>query len=170
MFNLFKKKENVEITVIDDNEQLPDIRKIAIPDLKQYLLKGYEEIREVKQEKEELKEKLENALQYKELYEASLVINFEFETRDKENKEKIEKLESKLNSALNDNYNLKEQLNEYKIRENELQEKEDNINTLKLLAIENAIKEYNNRLIDEIEKLKGNISKSKLVNLIRDFK
>lgn len=35
---LFRKKENpekIEITVVDDNKELPDFRKIAVPDLKQ---------------------------------------------------------------------------------------------------------------------------------------
>lgn len=58
-----KKEQNsdkVEITVVDDNEKLPDFRKIAVPDLKQYLINGYNEIREVGKEKEELKNELEN--------------------------------------------------------------------------------------------------------------
>lgn len=86
MFNLFKKKENVEITVIDDNKQLPDFRKISVPDLKQYLVNGYEEIRQVRNKKEELQKKYEDALEYKKLYETTLLTLEEFEKRDNENK------------------------------------------------------------------------------------
>lgn len=85
---LFKKKEEekIEITVIDDHKELPDFRKIAVPDLKQYLINGYNEIREVKKEKEELKNDLEKAKTYEDLYNATLVTLEEFRKRDEENK------------------------------------------------------------------------------------
>ena len=63
--NKKEEQEKIEITVVDDNKELPDFRKIAIPDLKQYLINGYEEIREVKKQKEDLKKELENAKKYK---------------------------------------------------------------------------------------------------------
>ena len=54
-----EQNENIEITVVDNNTELPDFRKITVPDLKQYLIKGYDEIREVKKEKEILKQYFE---------------------------------------------------------------------------------------------------------------
>ncbi len=52
--NFFKRKnkDNINIVVADDNKELPDVRKISVPDLKQYIIDGYEEIRKVKNEKE----------------------------------------------------------------------------------------------------------------------
>ena len=66
-FKKFKKvkeedKQKIEITVVDDNKELPDFRKITVPDLKQYLINGYKEIREVKEEKEKLELDLDNIL------------------------------------------------------------------------------------------------------------
>lgn len=159
-----KKKENYEITVIDDNKELPDFRKISVPDLKQYLVEGYNEIREVKEEREELKDKLENALKYKELYEASLVTTNEFKKRDEENQIKIKKLEEQKELKIQENYKLKEIINDYKILEKQIQEKEEKIEINKAEKL--AKKLLKEIIIKEISDIKGNISKSKLFDLI----
>lgn len=162
--------EQIEITIIDDNNELPDFRKIAIPDLKQYLVKGYEEIREVKKEKEELKEKLEIAKKYKDLYDSSLVTLDEFKKRDEENKEMQTKLEKKINEKENEISNLKEQVNTYKILEIEINKKIENIKRIKREEKSNGIKEYKEKLIQDINNTKGNISKSKLFSIINSIK
>ena len=162
---LFRKKENpekIEITVVDDNKELPDFRKIAVPDLKQYLINGYKEIREVKAEKEELKENLENARKYKDLYDAALVTLEEFRKRDEENKEIQTKLENKINKKETEITKLSEQVNTYKILEVETNQKIENIEKVKNEERNNAIKGYKEKLINEINNTKGNISKSKL--------
>ena len=81
-----EQNENIEITVVDNNTELPDFRKITVPDLKQYLINGYDEIREVKKEKEILKEDLEKAKKFEDLYNSTLVVLNEFKERDEENK------------------------------------------------------------------------------------
>lgn len=62
LINLFKKREQTEMIT---EETLPDVQQIKVPDLKQYLLNGYKEIREVKQENEKLQLKLEEESKYK---------------------------------------------------------------------------------------------------------
>lgn len=161
-----KKKENYEITVIDDNKELPDFRKISVPDLKQYLVDGYSEIRNVKKEREELKDKLENALKYKELYEASLVTTNEFKKRDEENQIKIKKLEEQKELKIQENYKLKEIINDYKILEKQIQEREEKIESEINKAEKIAKKLLKEKIIKEISNIKGNISKSKLFDLI----
>ena len=124
--NFFNKKiktENIEITVIDDNKELPDFRKIAVPDLKQYLIEGYEEIREVKKQKEDLKEELENAKKYKELYDATLITLNEFKTRDEENKKIQTKMDKEISEKEIKIADLKEEVNTYKILETETNKK-----------------------------------------------
>ena len=59
---LFKKKEQTEMIT---EETLPDVQQIKVPDLKQYLLNGYKEIREVKSQNEQLQLKLEEESKYK---------------------------------------------------------------------------------------------------------
>lgn len=171
--NFFSKKtktENIEITVIDDNEELPDFRKIAVPDLKQYLIEGYEEIREVKKQKEDLKEELENAKKYKELYDATLITLNEFKTRDEENKEIQIKMDKEIIEKEIKITDLKEEVNTYKILETETNKKIENIEKIKQEERNNAIKEYQEKLIEEINNTKGPISKSKLISIISSIK
>lgn len=165
-----KNVEPIEITVVDDNENLPDFRKITVPDLKQYLINGYDEIREVKKEKEILKEDLEKAKKFEDLYNATLITLEEFRKRDEENKTIQTKLENKINEKEAEIKNLKEQVNTYKIIEIETNKKIDNIEKIKKEEKNNGIKEYKEKLIEEINNTKGTISKSKLFNIINSIK
>ena len=169
----FKKKEEpekIEITVIDDNKELPDFRKIAVPDLKQYLINGYNEIREVKKEKEELKNDLEKAKTYEDLYNATLVTLEAFRKRDEENKSNLRKLEYKISQKEEEMSNLKEQVNTYRILEIETNKKIENIEKIKKEEKDKSIKEYKEKLIQEITNTKGTISKSKLFSIINSTK
>ena len=171
--NVFKTKqkpENIEITVVDDNKELPDFRKIAIPDLKQYLIEGYEEIREVKKQREELKEELEDTKKYKDLYDATLVTLNEFKTRDEENKEIQTKMDREIIEKEIKIADLKEEVNNYKILETETNKKIENIEKIKQEEKNNGIKEYKQKLIEEINNTKGTISKSKLIGIISSIK
>ena len=165
-----KNVEPIEITVVDDNENLPDFRKITVPDLKQYLINGYDEIRAVKKEKEILKEDLEKAKKFEDLYNATLITLEEFRKRDEENKTIQTKLENKINEKEAEIKNLKEQVNTYKIIEIETNKKIDNIEKIKKEEKNNGIKEYKEKLIEEINNTKGTISKSKLVSMIDSIK
>ena len=171
--NVFKTKqkpENIEITVVDDNKELPDFRKIAIPDLKQYLIEGYEEIREVKKQREELKEELEDTKKYKDLYDATLVTLNEFKTRDEENKEIQTKMDREIIEKEIKIADLKEEVNNYKILETETNKKIENIEKIKQEEKNNAVKEYKEKLIEVINNTKGTISKSKLIGIISSIK
>ena len=170
---LFRKKENpekIKITVVDDNKELPDFRKIAVPDLKQYLINGYKEIREVKAEKEKLELDLDDAKKYKDLYNGSLITLDEFRKRDNENKKYQIELKEKMKLKEREISELKEQLNTYKITEYETNKKIENIEKVKNEERNNAIKEYKEKLINEINNTKGNISKSKLFYIINSIK
>lgn len=165
-----EQNENIEITVVDNNTELPDFRKITVPDLKQYLIKGYDEIREVKKEKEILKEDLEEAKKFEDLYNSTLVVLNEFKERDEENKIIQTKLENKINEKEIEIKNLKEQVNTYRIIEIETNKKIDNIEKIKKEEKNNGIKEYKKKLIEEINNTKGTISKSKLFSIINSIK
>lgn len=162
--------EQIQITVVDDNPQLPDFRKITVPDLKQYLANGYKEIRDVKQKNEELKEKLENEKKYRDLYESTLIVLNEFKDRDEENKEIQIKMENKINEKEKEITELKEQVNTYRILETEINKKIENIELIKKETSTAVIKDYKEKLVEEINNTKGNISKSKLFSIINDVK
>ena len=168
LFNNKKNKEKTEIVVVDNNKELPDIRKIAIPDLKQYILKGYEEIREIKTQNHELEEKLEDAKKYKDLYETALVTTGEFEKRDEENKQIIKKKQEKIDKYIEENSKLQEIINTYKILEKDIETREKEI-TNKYNEIKNeGIIKYKDNLIEKINNTKGNISKSKLIMIVNE--
>lgn len=169
-FSKKMKTENIEITVVDDNETLPDFRKIAVPDLKQYLINGYNEIREVKKEKEELKEKLEEAKKYKDLYDAALIALDEFKKRDEENNNIQIKMDKEITEKEIKIADLKEEINNYKILKVEIDKEIENIEKIKQKERNDGIKEYKEKLIKEINNTKGTISKSKLIGIISSVK
>lgn len=134
------------------------------------MIKGYEEIRKVEKEKEVLEEDLDKARRFEDLYNTTLVVLNEFKERDEENKIIQAKLENKINKKEDEIKNLKEQVNTYKIIEIETNKKIDNIEKIKKEEKNNGIKEYKEKLIEEINNTKGNISKSKLFSIINDLK
>lgn len=77
MLKFLKKKES--------DKEAENIEMIPVPDIRAYMIKGYEEIREVKRENEELKQKVKDltaeSIKNKQLYEAQLVVAQEFENR-----------------------------------------------------------------------------------------
>lgn len=171
MFNFFKNKkesvENKEIIVEDSYPQLPDIKKIAIPDLKQYLLNGYEEIRAVKKEKEELEEKLKNSKKYQQLYDGALVTLNEFKKRDEENNKKIKELESKIEEMEQEKQSNFEIYNNLRIELTQLQNEKDNNEKIILNKMDEAVAKAKKKIIENIQNTKGNISKTKVCDMIK---
>lgn len=162
--NLFKNKEKTEMIV---EEKLPNIQQIKVPDLKQYLLNGYAEIREVKNQNEQLQLKLEEQSKYKLLYDGALVTLEEFKTREKEDKDKIDNIQTKLNEKQEELYKLNDLLNTYKIKQLQADEQLKNIDKLIQDNINSAIINFKATIIDLIKNTKGNISKDKVCNLIK---
>lgn len=116
-----------------------------------------------------MQKKYEDALEYKKLYETTLLTLEEFEKRDNENKNSNERLSSKLNSALNESYNLREEINNYKLKQKEIEKELLNIEKIKVDKRIDSINQYKKDLIEEINNSKGNLSKSKIINLIENI-
>lgn len=164
LIKLFDKKEKKEMII---EETLPDVQQIKVPDLKQYLLNGYKEIREVKQKNEQLQLKLEEEHKYKLLYDGALVTLEEFKTREEENKNKINNLQTKLNEKQEELFKLNDLLNTYKIKQLEVDEQLKNTDKLIQNNIDSSIINFKETIIDLIKNTKGNISKDKVCNLIQ---
>lgn len=164
LVNLFKNKQKAEMII---EEKLPDVQQIKVPDLKQYLLNGYQEIREVKQKNEQLQLKLEEKSKYKLLYDGALVTLEEFKTREKEDKDKINNLQTKLNEQQEEIYKLNDLLNTYKIKQLQVDEQLKNTDNLIQDNIDSAIMNFKATIIELIKNTKGNISKDKVCNLIK---
>lgn len=159
MIALIPKKQSVE--------------QVKVPDLKQYLVDGYNEIRKVKSEKIELENKLEEQKQIEQLYEGVLVTLDEFKKRDEENGQEIERLKEKINKKDNEIYLLKDTINNYKIQEKKLEEKQKELKRIEngiYEEIESEVKEkianYKKGLSYKIKNTKGNLSKEKIIEII----
>ena len=113
---------------------------------------------------------LDDAKKYKDLYNGSLITLDEFRKRDDENKKCQIELKEKIKLKEREMSELKEQLNTYKITEYETNKKIENIEKVKNEERNNAIKGYKEKLINEINNTKGNISKSKLFYIINSIK
>lgn len=164
LINLFNKKEKAEMIV---EEKLPDVQQIKVPDLKKYLLDGYEEIREIKKINEQLQLELEEKTKYKILYDGTLVTLEEFKTREKEDKDKIDNLQTKLNEKQEEIYKLNDLLNTYKIKQLEVDKQLKNTDKLIQDNINSAIINFKETIINLIKNTKGNISKDKVCKLIQ---
>lgn len=163
LLGLFKKKE------IQTDEELENMKMIAVPDIRSYMLKGYEEIKEIKDEKEELEQKIkeykEQADKFEQLYNAQLVVSQEFEQRynTAESKRKflVSKYESEQDLRKLDNKESKQEIDRLKEQNYILQEKLEDTKTI-------ISKEIKEELINKVQALKGNLSKSKIINLIEE--
>lgn len=164
LIKLFNKKEKTEMII---EETLPNVQEIKVPDLKQYLLNGYKEIREVKQENEQLQLKLEEKSKYKLLYDGALVTLEEFKTREKENKNKINELQTRINKKQEELYKLNDLINTYKIEQIKVNKQAEDIDKLIQNNINTAIVNFKDTVIELIKNTKGNISKDKVCNLIQ---
>lgn len=161
---LFKKKEQTEMIT---EETLPDVQQIKVPDLKQYLLNGYKEIREVKNQNEQLQLKLEEESKYKLLYDGALVTLEEFKKREDENKKQINNLQTKLNEKQEELYKLYDLVNTYKIKQLEVDKQSKNMDKVIKDNIDSSIIDFKEKIIEAIKNTKGNISKDKVCNLIQ---
>lgn len=159
-----------KVLALIPKKQEVEVQEIKVPDLKQYLVNGYKEIREVKQKNIELQDKLEEESKNKQLYEGALVTLNEFQKRDEENKKEIARLESKLENKQKEIENLSSTINTYKINEYEFNKRKSELEN----EIEETKKEelisYKEKLIREIENTKGNLSKSKIISIINSIK
>lgn len=171
LFRKIKKiKQMLTKEMIVDNEQGLTIQKVSVPDLKQYLVDGYNEIREVKQRNLQLEEQLEEASKNKQLYEAALVTLEEFKKRDKENQDYINKLKEKIFEKDNKIYELMDSINTYKIKEKEILKQEEKMKSLLKEKEIKTVQECKNSFKELVECTKGNISKSKLYSLINSIR
>lgn len=142
------------------------VKEIKIPDLKQYLVNGYEEIRQVKKENIELENQLEEEKKNKQLYEGALVTLSEFQQRDKDNKNEIDRLKNKIKEKEQEINNINSQLNTYKIRQIEYDKREKNLKNEINENIKRKINILKDNICNKIKNTKGNLSKDKIIDII----
>lgn len=143
-----------------------NVKEIKVPDLKQYLVNGYEEIRQVKKENIELENQLEEEKKNKQLYEGALVTLSEFQQRDKDNKNEINRLKNKIKEKEQEINNINSQLNTYKIRQIEYDKREKNLKNEINENVKRKINILKDNICNKIKNTKGNLSKDKVIDIV----
>ena len=158
-----KIKEKI-VTLIPKKQE--SIKEIKVPDLKQYLVNGYQEIRQVKKENVELENQLEEEKKNRQLYEGALVTLSEFQQRDKDNKNEINRLKNKIKEKEEEINDINSQLNTYKIRQIEYDKRENNLKNEINENVKNRINILKENICNKIKNTKGNLSKDRMIEII----
>ena len=147
---IFKKRTPNEVSVI------------AVPDIKDYLVKEYERVNELKFQNEMLREQVESAKEVQIKYDATLVTLDEYSKRLQiaklENQREIERTEKARQEA----DRQRDLVNSYKIQFN-------NAAVTKEQIKDEIISEVKNGLIEQISNFKGNLSKTIVREIIAGF-
>lgn len=149
---LFSKKNNL---VVKENE----IQAIKVRDLKEYLVKDFEEIKTKEQTIDKLESEIDELKKIEIKYNATLITLEEFNARVLREKDKNIRLEQKITEKNKEIAQLNEEKNNCLIREKIANDKiEDTKNFV--------IPEFKEKIKKAIDDTKGNLSKKKVIELI----
>lgn len=149
---LFSKKNEL---VVKNNE----IQTIQVRDLKEYLVKDFEQIKTSEQIIENLKSQIEELNKIKIKYDATLITLEEFDARVLREKEKNIKLEQQIKEKNEEIAKLNEEKNNCLIRERIANDKIENTKDFIISKFKEQIKQV-------INEQKGTLSKKKIIDLI----
>ena len=141
-------------------EKKQEIQTIPVRDLKEYLVKDFQKIKEDEMIISNLKDKIDELEQIEIRYNATLITLEEFDSRISREKEKVIKLEDKIFGYKEEIKKLEEEKNNCIIKEKQALDKLNN-------ARETIIDEYQDKLIDCINSEKGQLSKKKICEIIK---
>nr|DAX05653.1 MAG TPA: hypothetical protein [Bacteriophage sp.] len=149
---LFSKKNEL---VVRNSE----IQSIQVRDLKEYLVRDFEQIKTSEQIIENLKFRIEELNEIKIKYDATLITLEEFDARVLREKEKNIKLEQQIKEKNEEIAKLNEEKNNCLIRERIANDKIENTKDF-------IISEFKEQIKQVINVQKGMLSKKKVIDLI----
>lgn len=149
---LFSKKNEL---VVRNSE----IQSIQVRDLKEYLVKDFEQIKTSEQIIENLKSQIEELNKIKIKYDATLIALEEFDARVLREKDKNVKLEQQIKEKNEEIAKLNEEKNNCLIRERIANDKIENTKDF-------IISEFKDQIKQAINVQKGILSKKKVIDLI----
>lgn len=149
---LFSKKNNL---VVKENE----IQAIKVRDLKEYLVKDFEEIKTKEQTIDKLESEIDELKKIEIKYNATLITLEEFNARILREKDKNIRLEQKITEKNKEIAKLNEEKNSCLIREKIAIDKIENTKDF-------VIPEFKEKIKKVIDNTKGNLSKKKVIELI----
>ncbi len=156
-------------------------KKVTIADIKQYLVDEFENTNKQQKEIDELKDKLKKAVETELKYETTLVTLDEYKNRLEEREKRIIKLEKdiqyyenklrKENELKNNEIIKNKKINNLYDELNKSFNKkiDEKVNSQKQGIIKQEYLRYKNiqeKIIEIIQNLKGNVSKSKIIEII----
>lgn len=149
---LFSKKNELAV-------RNSEIQSIQVRDLKEYLVKDFEQIKTSEQIIENLKSQIEELNKIKIKYDATLITLEEFDARVLREKEKNIKLEQQIKEKNEEIAKLNEEKNNCLIRERIANDKIENTKDFIISKFKEQIKQV-------INVQKGTLSKKKIIDLI----
>lgn len=149
---LFSKKNEL---IVKNNE----IQTIQVRDLKEYLVKDFEQIKISEQIIENLKNQIEELNKIKIKYDATLITLEKFDARVLREKDKNVKLEQQIKEKNEEIAKLNEEKNNCLIRERIANDKIENTKDF-------IISEFKDQIKQVINVQKGTLSKKKVIDLI----
>ncbi len=149
---LFSKKNELAV-------RNSEIQSIQVRDLKEYLVKDFEQIKTSEQIIENLKSQIEELNKIKIKYDATLITLEEFDARVLREKEKNIKLEQQIKEKNEEIAKLNEEKNNCLIRERIANDKIENTKDFIISKFKEQIKQV-------INVQKGILSKKKVIDLI----
>lgn len=152
---LFSKKNNL---VVKETE----IQAIKVRDLKEYLVKDFEEIKIKEQTIDKLESEIDELKKIEIKYNATLITLEEFNARILREKDKNIRLEQKITEKNKEIAQLNEEKNNCLIREKIAIDKIENTKDF-------IIPEFKEKIKKVIDNTKGNLSKKKVIELINNI-
>lgn len=139
-----------------------EVQTVQVRDLKEYLIKDFEQIKKDEIEISRLKDRIEELEKIEIKYNATLITLEEFDSRIAREKENVIKLEQNKDELKETIKSLEEQKNNCIIREKQALDKINNVR-------DTILNEYKDELVKRIKEIKGTLSKQKICDIIKYF-
>lgn len=139
-----------------------EVSVVSVPDIKEYLVREYERVNELKIQNEKLVEQLEQMRELQLKYDAALVTLDEYSKRQEIAKSELQRERERTERARQEADRQRDLVNSYKIQFN-------NAAVTKEQIKDEIIAEVKNGLVEQISNYKGNLSKTVVRAIIAEF-
>lgn len=157
----FKRKQLEVESVEPIDYRRQEIATVQVRDIKQYLIDEYERSQSLFKNNEYLRSELQKSKETEIKYDATLVTLDEYKSRLDSYEKKFLSYEKEIENAREETKKVRDELNDYKIRFQRASITKDEI------KIE-IIQEVKDKIIKSVMEHKGNLSKTKVVEIVKN--
>lgn len=158
--NIFKKNKKMDLV---PKKEVSDAIVVAVPDIKEYLVREYERVNDLKLINEGLEQQLELAKETEMKYRASLVTLDEYRKRLKSSEDEIDRLKSVIKNKNDEVRRAMDEVYSYKIKFNDAAITKSEIEA-------EVIDEVKADIISMINSVKGNLSKKVVCDIVDSYR